>query len=186
MTENSGKILLKAGLMTLAAAGLGIATDLARPDGIPLVTDIPYEIFAPCRDSEVTSVAADVEEVVGVVGERVLYVDARPREVFAREHVRGALNVPYSALFGAEKAEVDRVVQAARRRKTSIVVVYGAYRDPEVDADVDFGKPLAEQLIESGLSGVKHLEGGIEALNKRGVAMVKGDGDDGGDAIDGR
>jgi rhodanese-related sulfurtransferase len=168
-------ILIKSIVIGAISAAIGITTNVVRSDGIPVVTDIPYEIFAPCKDSEAVSEAVSTDELPNMGGDAVIYVDARPEEMFDLEHVDGAINVPYSALFGSSDEDIAKVAKAAESGKAAKVIVYGAYADPaSPDEKVDFGKPLAEQLIEAGIKGVRHVEGGLEALNKTGIKTVKG------------
>lgn len=177
MAKTFADILMKSLFLTGLAILLAIGSNLIREDGIPLITDIPYEIFAPCRDSEVS--AALIEEAEHSMedgDERVLYVDARPKEIFERERVAGAINAPYSALFGALDDDIRRVAQQAKSQNAKMVVVYGTVTEPGEEAAVDLAEPLAKQLIESGLSNVKHIKGGLAELNRRGIGIVQGDG----------
>lgn len=170
------RTLAQALAITAAAAAIAVATDLLRADGIPLVAEVPYDIFAPCRDSEAKPAAARAEEV-GKSTAAVLYVDARPADLFAAEHVEGALSVPYSPLFGASSEDVARVVRAAKERAARSIAVYGVYLDPaDPTRPVDLAKPLAEQLMEAELEGVGHVEGGLEALKKAGAPTVQAEG----------
>lgn len=179
MAKTAVKVALQALLIVAASAVLAVVTNAARPDGIELITDVEYEIFAACKDSDVESEAADVGRLQAEDGGAILYVDARPPEVFAVEHVTGAINVPYSALFGAAPEDIEKIKRVAAERGAVTVVVYGLYTDPEAPGEsVDFAKPLAQQLVESGLAGAKHLEGGIAELKKTGVETVQQHGDD--------
>ena len=176
------KIALKTALQALlilgASAALAVGTNAVRPDGIDLVTDVEYEIFAACKDSEAEAEAADVSRLQDQVEDSVLYVDARPAEAFTAEHVSGAINVPYSALFGASAEDLAAVRQAAGQQASKIVVVYGLYHDRAAPAEaIDFAKPLAQQLVESGLTGAKHVAGGLEELKKNGIQTVQANGD---------
>ena len=151
---------------------LGIGTNLVREDGIPLVAEIPYEIFAPCKDSEAVSEQSSLDDFDQAL---ILYVDARPADDFAIEHARDALNVPYSALFGASEEDVVEVVKEFEGGGYDRIVTYGMFDDGSGEK-VDFGKSLAEQLIDAKLKPVKHVEGGLETLKKQGVETVKADG----------
>ena len=52
-----------------------------------------------------------------------------------------------------------------------------AVEDPAAPGEkVDFGKPLAEQLLEAKVEGVRHVEGGLNALNSKGIETVKTNG----------
>ncbi|MDD5306945.1 MAG: rhodanese-like domain-containing protein [Deltaproteobacteria bacterium] len=168
----AAKIVLQAFAITAAAAVVAIAVDLARPGGIPLVADAPYEIFAPCRDFEAHTRTATEADLEG--RSDVLYVDARTAEDFAIEHVEGAVSAPYSVLFGAAAGEIDRIKAEAARRKASKVVVYGTTAAPDAPGrEVDLAQPLAAQLSEAGVAGAGHAEGGLAAMKKAGLRTVK-------------
>jgi rhodanese-related sulfurtransferase len=169
------RVILQAAAIVAVSAALAVGTNLARPDGIPLVADVPYDIFAPCVDSEV-----QVEAVTGAdlaaAGETVLYVDARPAEEYAREHAKAAVNAPYSVLFGAADDDLARVKAAVAERGAARVVVYGTLADPSADGGaVELAEQLAKQLVEAGIRGVEHVAGGLETLKKSGVNTVQGD-----------
>jgi rhodanese-related sulfurtransferase len=170
--RTAARILVEALAITAVAAAVAIAVDLVRPGGIPLVADVPYDIYAPCRDSEVRTRTAAAADLAG--RSDVLYVDARPAEEFAAEHVQGALSAPYSVLFGAAAADVDRVKAEAARRKAARVVAYGTAAAPEASGrQIDLARPLAAQLEESGVAAVGHVEGGLAAMKKSGARTVK-------------
>ncbi len=172
------KIIAQACALTALAAAIGIGTNLLRPGGIPLVTDIPYEIFAPCKDSEATSQAVSGAELSQQDEGETLYIDARPAEMYAAEHIVGAINVPYSALYGASDDDLLKAKKAVEKQKPTAVIVYGAYADPaDPNNRVDFGKPLAQQLVEAEIAGVRHVPGGLSELNKSGLDTVKQGGD---------
>lgn len=179
MLRTAFVVVLQAALVVAASAGVAVATNLVRPDGIPLVTDVEYDIFAPCKDSEADAEAASTTDLLGSANEVVLYVDARPALAYAEEHVDGAINTPYSALFGASEQDVAMIKERAAAQKATRIIVYGVFQDPaSPQQKVDFAKPLALQLVESEIKGVKHLEGGIEELKKTGIKTVKGTGGD--------
>jgi hypothetical protein len=170
------RIAAQALIIVLAAAGAATATDLARSDGIPLVADVEYDIFSQCADSDAVAQAATASEL-GVEGAAILYVDARPAEAFAAERVQSAVNAPYSVLFGASPEAIQAVKAEAALRKVKEIVVYGELAEPGSGGGaVDVAKPLAEQLVESGLMGVKHFAGGLTTLKKSGVQVVQGTG----------
>jgi rhodanese-related sulfurtransferase len=177
MVRTGAKVMMQALLIVIASAAIAVGTNAVRSDGIELVTDVEYEIFAACKDSEAESEAARVDQLQEQSPEAILYVDARPAEAFAIEHVEGSINIPYSALFGASDDDIEKVKRAAKGKNAVTIVVYGLYEDPSAPGEeVDFAKPLAQQLVESGIAGAKHLEGGMEQLKKTGITTVKDDG----------
>jgi Rhodanese-like domain len=171
------KILIQAFGIAAFASAVSIGTNMSRADGIPLITDIPYDIFAPCKDSEASSEALQISDITSNAP-ATIYVDARPKKAYDKQHVKGAINVPYSALFGASEADINRIKSAVTDRNATAIVVYGLFLDPaDAAKQIDFGKPLADQLIEAQVQNVGHVEGGLEALNKSGVEIVQGSED---------
>jgi rhodanese-related sulfurtransferase len=170
------RIIGQAAAIVAVSALVAVATNAVRPDGIPLITDVEYEIFAPCKDSEAQSDEISGEDLAAGDGGAV-YVDARPAEAFAVEHVLDAVNVPYSVLFGAAQEDLDRLDGALASRKAGSVIVYGVLDDPsDPSSKVDLAKQLARQLVEAGVAGVRHVEGGLEELKKSGIRTVKATG----------
>jgi hypothetical protein len=168
------RVVLQACGIVAASAALAVGTDLVRPDGIPLVADVAYDIFAPCVDSEVQVDAVGAGELAAAGG-AVLYVDARPAEDFAVERASGAVNVPYSVLFGASDGDLAKVKAAVAERSAARVVVYGTLADPSADGGaVELAEQLAKQLVETGIQGVEHVVGGLEYLKKSGINTVQG------------
>ncbi|MCU0660846.1 MAG: rhodanese-like domain-containing protein [Myxococcota bacterium] len=173
MSRFIGKILLRAFGIVAASFALALSANALRPGGIPIVAPVPYDIFAPCRDSEAKVESVCAQCLAGKTD--VLYLDARPAEEFAAGHVEGALNVPYSVLQGASDDDVEKVRREAKARGLSALVVYGALQDPEsTDGVIDLAKPLAEQLFEAGLSNARHYEGSLDELKKSAPWKVQG------------
>lgn len=174
MIKNISSILVKSFVLTIAAVLIALVTNAVRGDAIPFIATVPYEIFSACMDAEATAETVSQGELASGSA-HLLFVDARPKEQFETEHAEKALNIPYSALFGASEADVNRVRKVAVDNQASAIIVYGAYEDPENQGvTVDFGKPLADQLTESGLQNVRYVEGGLAEMKKHGAATVKG------------
>jgi rhodanese-related sulfurtransferase len=157
-------------IITAATALFAIGVNALRDDGIDLVATIPYEIFSECRDS--TAFSESVTKTDLNWEKTPIYVDARPKTAFEKAHVKDAINIPYSALFGATPEDIARLKSAKNEENHRTIVVYGLYKDGE-NAPVDFSQPLAEQLIETGFKNVKHTNGGIEELKKQGAVIVE-------------
>ena len=170
------RITWQAAAMLAAAFALGLGTNAARSDGIPIVAAVEYDIFSQCADSDVKAQAVSTAEL-GAGGGAVLYVDARPAEEFAKARAKDAISAPYSVLFGATPEAIAAVKAEAAKRGAAGIVVYGEVVDPEAPGKaVDVAAPLADQLLESGLAGVKHVAGGLDALKKNGIDVVQGQG----------
>ena len=174
MLKTSLLTLAKSVALTAAAVLIAVVTNAVRADGIPLVTDIPYEIFSACKDAEAESAAVSDTAALKNADD-TLFVDVRPKARFDAERVAGAVNLPYSALFGASADDVENVRKSASDGKIKSIVVYGTFRELDSEAlEVDLAKPAAEQLVESGMSNVRHIEGGLAAMKKLGVETVQG------------
>ena len=174
MLKTSFLVLAKSVALTAVAVLIAVVTNAVRADGIPLITDIPYEIFSACKDAEAES--AEVSDTSALKNSHdTLFVDVRPKAQFDAERVAGAVNLPYSALFGASPEDVEKVKKSAAAGEKKSVVVYGIFRELDSEAlEVDLAKPAAEQLVESGIANVRHIEGGLAAMKKLGVETVKG------------
>jgi hypothetical protein len=180
MVERNRRMLKKS-LVTLAqsiaitafAAAAALLTNAVRNKGIPLVAHVPYDIFSTCKDAESTSSAQS--PTVSAWSSNALAVDASPKPQFEKEHVKDAVNAPYSVLFGASAEDIEAVRRAMKAEGASNIVVYGTFFAPaDPSATVDLAKPLADQLTESGLKNVRHVEGGLDAMKKQGAPTVKG------------
>jgi rhodanese-related sulfurtransferase len=149
-------------VLTAGCVLIGVLYNAVRPNGIDLVAPAPYQIYVPCPESlaEVeTTTAADVQSKT-----KVLYVDARPAEDFEKAHIKGAVSFPYPLLGDPEP---DRV-EALKRKGLPIVTYCDGGRSK-------FGEMMAKLLTELGVENVTHLEGGLEAWQKQGGALVETD-----------
>jgi rhodanese-related sulfurtransferase len=142
-------------VLTAACVIAGVVFNTARSGGIPLVAPRPYEIYVPCPETTVEAAQVTTQELAGA--EDVLYVDARPEAEFEREHIAGAVSLPYPVL---DDPPPDKVA-SLKRRKRRIVTYGGGGRG-------DLGKMMASVLTELGVENVNHLEGGLQAWKARG------------------
>ena len=174
MLKTSLFTLAKSVALTAAAVLIAVVTNAVRADGIPLVTEIPYEIFSACKDAEAESAAVSDAAALKNADD-TLFVDVRSKAQFDAERVAGAVNLPYSALFGASPEDVENVRKSSDAGKTKSVVVYGTFREQDSETlEVDLAKSAAEQLVESGIANVRHIEGGLAAMKKLGINTVQG------------
>jgi CRP-like cAMP-binding protein len=125
----------------------------SNPNGISL-----YPKFPDKKTISGISAAQAMEEMKS--GD-TLVVDAGPEGTFQRNHIHGAISVPFSlsdilyeATFGGEE-------------KGKRVIVYGG----------SFSKPydwlLADKLLNKGIKNVKVLDGGAAAWEKAGFPVDK-------------
>lgn len=149
------QVVRDAAIIGMIAAGVGIAVNLLRPDSIPLIATVPYEIVVPCPEPLGDVFSVPVEELNQ---EGTLLVDARYPEDFAVWHLEGARNITWDELDPVPKETVAELVRLGARR----IVVYGDARDP------DSGYELARELAGRGARNVGYVPGGAPALNPAG------------------
>jgi rhodanese-related sulfurtransferase len=163
--------------ITAVAALVGLATNGLRPDGIPVITDIPYEIFSKCKDSETISKEADIKKMTKEKTDHILYVDARPFDIYKQEHTAQSINIPYSVLSGACDKDIERLKNKISKNRYKSIIVYGGIGDiSNPDDYVDLAKSLSVQLLEQKIENVTFIKGGINELKKNGIPTVKGKG----------
>lgn len=113
---------------------------------------------------EVFLVPVAVEEVAEMAARGAVLVDARPRELYREEHIRGAVSLPL--------AKAGEEVAAFRKRfpVTVPVIVYcSGYgcRDSH---------ELGARLIAAGYGEVLVYEGGFPEWRDQGLPLGRGDG----------
>lgn len=143
-------------LWALGASGLGLAFNAIRPQGLPLVAPFSYD--HDCEEKLVLTsprVAASVaRRFAKKLQGKVLFIDARPAELFAEKHHRGARSIPYS--FIAPFSPRD----AAPLARYEHIFVY-------CDSPGDRLALLqAELMRKAGLEQVRTIIGGLAALDK--------------------
>lgn len=155
--------LLRASVLVLGGAALGLAGNAARPAGVSLRG---FEAPTTCS-AEVDARAPPIMEMApreashlcGRPG--VVFADTRPAERFAEGHVADAVHLPCDATaLGAEPAlaKLDRAVT---------IIVYGDSSDD--------GREVAETLRRRGLRGdLRVLRGGFAAWEREGLACASG------------
>jgi rhodanese-related sulfurtransferase len=125
----------------------------SNPNGVPLYPKFP--------DKKAIAGISPTKAMEEMKNGDTLIVDAGPEGSYQRNHIRGAISVPfalsdilYDATFGAEE-------------KGKKVIVYGG----------TFSKPydwlLADKLLHKGHKDVKVLQGGTAAWEKAGYPVDK-------------
>lgn len=158
------RVLLTA-LLALAwtggAFGLGLALNAIRAKSLPWTAPFPYEHDCP-EKLELSMPVVDAERCWKLaqskrlrdLGKRVVFVDARPEEAFALDHLKAARSFPYSfiAPFSPDDAKALHAF--------SHIFVY-------CDSPGDKLAGLqAELMRKAGLKNVKVVQGGFAALSK--------------------
>ena len=169
-TDSPRGIVLQALIVLFASLALSLVFNAARPQGIPLVAAVPYDIFATCLDSEQQVPAPTGEELAHITRqEELVIVDSRPAPLYERGHIALAISVPFSVLFGASEPGLAPLRQAVGTCKSATIIVYG------IADGVDLAAPLAAQLKEIGLQRVHPITGGLQAMLESGFSMEEVD-----------
>lgn len=138
----------------LVASLIGLAVNAARPKGLPLVA--PFSYAQDCPEKLVlTSPRVEAKLALRLsraLPKKVLFVDARPKELFATKHHAGARSLPYSFITPFQARD------AAPLRALTHIFVY-------CDSPEDRLAGLqAELMRKAGLSQVRTIIGGLAAL----------------------
>lgn len=83
-------VLLRSVVLLLAGLGIALATNHFRSDGIPLVRPTAEELV---RDVGIVPVHLDTAKLL-LADKRVLFLDARPANVYKRGRIPGATSFP--------------------------------------------------------------------------------------------
>lgn len=154
------RMVLRAGVIVVTGALVGVAVNAARPGGLAIAS------FAPPMQCSGEAHPPPSEmspaEASGLCGQPdVVIADARPAGAFAEGHVAGAVHLPCDA--GGQTA-VEALAHFDRART---IVVYGA-----ATADA---QPVAESLQRRHPGArVAVLAGGFAAWSNAGLACASG------------
>jgi predicted sulfurtransferase len=144
---------MEATVVMVASSVVGLAVNMARPLGLPLVAAAPYQVLVPCPEpgGPVAPVRPDDGELLSP---GTFLVDARSAAEFDAGHLPGAVNLSYDWL---DPVPEERLLELAREIAASgvtRVVVYGDGGRP------DSGEHLGREISGRGIKNVFFLEGG--------------------------
>jgi len=138
-------------IVTIAAAALGIGMNALREDRIPLIAS--PEDFAVSTKAELIR----IEDARRLFDEgRAVFIDARSREIFVRQHIEGALNIE----------PTSNVANLGWLSQTDSYLITYASSTTQGQAGV-----VADRLIEMGCTNVYVLRGGFEAWLEAGLPI---------------
>lgn len=151
--------ILEALVVVVLSAGVALAFNALREDGIPLVAETPYKILVPCPEPGGEVEPLEPEAVgwgsrSGEMGRDDLVVDAREKKAYENWHAPGALHVPFDYLEPVSDERVSELISTGASR----VVVYGDGGRP------DTGEELARELSGRGVRNVHYVPGGAAAV----------------------
>lgn len=153
----SSILLLSSQVLTVlvVAAVLGLVTNSARKDGLPLVAPFPPEYL--CRSASGAATPIETAAAKAVFGRRgTIFVDARTREEFDRGHIEGALSVPYLFVEPVASSAVSSLKGYDR------VIVYCNTKDAELS------RLMAGELSQAGVKEVFYLAKGFRGWAEAG------------------
>lgn len=91
---------------------------------------------------------------------RTAWVDPRTTELYAQEHIPGAISLPFPRM----QAEAEKMLEGYDQ-----FIVY------DTDWEDTIGKAASKRLMELGFDNVYTLEGGLKAWKRDGQQVVSGE-----------
>ena len=151
-------VLVEAAAVALAASTLALAVNAVRPDGLPLVARVPYEVLVPCPEPGGEVTPLEPTDPV-LASPRAFLIDARtPRDASAAPGLPGAVSVPYDWLDPIREADMAALARAIASSRATRVVVFGDGGRP------DSGEHLGREISGRGIKNVAFVRGGAPAL----------------------
>ena len=163
LREAPGASIRDAVLVTVGCAVVAVAVNAwIHPEPIPFIATREYEIHVPCPEpgGDVSSMEADDPRLHAAA---TFMVDARSPDEYARWHLPGALNLPYSYLDSTPPDILRTLARAIARSQARQVAVYGDGDDP------DTGELLGREISGHGIRRVFFVHGGAPALRAWGA-----------------
>jgi rhodanese-related sulfurtransferase len=146
--NSARNLILKIGGVIAFSTILALMVNGIRGEGLPLVMPFTPEYQCPSRMPE--GLAIRMEEALGLYGRgQALFVDARSRDSFDKNHITGAVSLPYSFL-----APVPADAVAGLKQGRSVIVYCNG-------KGAERSRLMAGELSDAGLKGVSYLDGGL-------------------------
>jgi rhodanese-related sulfurtransferase len=147
--ERVGRASLPSLIMILVLATVvGVLFNFASPQRIPLLPEVLFRTASATVDAPEAKSLLDSAEAV--------LVDARPKELYDRKHIKGAINIP-SALF-----DIIYAMKLADLDEDKEIIVYGRHISKRYDEEV------AYRLKQQDHENVRVLAGGLHAWEHQG------------------
>ncbi len=145
---------LKASILLIASAAVGLVVNWVRPEGLELVGGQPYVIYKDCPEISKEATPVKMNHLEADLSPFTV-IDARPVNDFLTAHVPGARSLPYDPIRPMDKEIMDELRALGPNR----LLIYG-------DEEIDSGRLMAGELSSAGLLGVRYIEGGFAAWRK--------------------
>jgi rhodanese-related sulfurtransferase len=148
--RDTTKICMQALIVLMFSAGLAFTVNALRSQGLSLFMPFPPEYQCPSRAQSGRPVkVAQALNLKMSSGKNVVFVDARPRDLYELGHIEGAINVPYSFIEPIPKETIRQL------KHFRTVIIYCNTKDSEKSS------LMAGELSQEGMEGVAYLEGGF-------------------------
>lgn len=138
-------------LILVLAACIGVLFNFSNPQGVPLVQESALRPASTSVDALEAGRLIDEEKAV--------LVDARPKELFDQQHIRGALNIPL-ALF-----DIMHMMKLGSLDPETPIIVYGRTISRLYDEE------MAYRLKQRDHDRVVVLAGGLDAWKAYGYPV---------------
>jgi len=151
-------LLAEAAVVAATAAAAALVFNTVRPNGgLPLIARTPYQVLVPCPEpgGAVQPIPADDP---ALSYDRTFLIDARPAEEFNRQHLPGAVHLPYDWLDPVPDGDLQQLVEAIAASGATRVAVYGDGGRP------DNGEHLGREISGRGIKNVFFVSGGAPEL----------------------
>jgi rhodanese-related sulfurtransferase len=152
-------IVLRALVIVIAAAALGVIVNLVSPSGISLLYTPPKEVV----HSGVKIPIIDEKEARQSLDDgHTIFLDARDEEDFEDSHIKGALSMP-----SAQKEERFPLLEPMIPKEGGIIVYC-------TNPECHMAEQVAGFLAQLGYENLKIMAPGIEGWTKAGYAVQSG------------
>ncbi len=155
----SRALFLRSALIIIVSCALALATNVLRPNGIPLIQAWELRDLAACADGKrIPWLKLAKVQALFAEGE-ALFLDARTPEDYAAGHIPGAFNLPYD--------EFDYYLELLLEELpvTGPLITYCGGTNCHSSIE------LAIKLCDSNLGDVKIFFGGAETWEKAGLPI---------------
>jgi rhodanese-related sulfurtransferase len=160
--DTTRSLFIRAAVLAIAGAGLGLAGGAARPGGLKLLA-APRAASCEAPAAAPTLISpAEAARICAVSG--ALIADARTATDYAAGHIAGAVHLPCNTageLAGATLAHLE---------SRALVLVYGA----STQEALDVATSVARRLPAGAGPKIYALDGGFAAWEKAGLACASG------------
>ena len=152
-------ILRDAVIAAALFAVIGLFVNAVRPDGLPFITDKPYDIFVPCPEALGTVEKMSATDAL-VHAEDTFLIDARTQAEYDAWHVEGAICITYDYLDPIPEKELTNISMNIAKSGKARLVVYGDGDGGQGTTGYELGREIAG----NGIKNVFVIEGGADAL----------------------